>query len=94
MQSVVVDGWMGCTYALSQGFDTAGAHWLTPQKYPFIGKVPYWGGNFFWATSDYLAALPEVDIHADRFQAEVWIGRSPRRPRARDFKPHFPMSKC
>jgi hypothetical protein len=94
MQKVVVMRWRECARALECGYETTGAHWLTPIQYPFIGPVPYWGGNFFWATAEYLNTLPEIDVNADRYQAEVWIGKSQRRPRVRDYARHFPMSGC
>lgn len=92
MERVVIWGWANCLAALQQGFDTAGAHWLTPSMYSFIGPVPYWGGNFFWATAKHLNTLPPIDVNADRYQAEVWIGKSPYKPKARDYARHFPMT--
>jgi hypothetical protein len=94
MEKTVIWNWNHCVHEIQRGFDTAGAHWLTPSKYPFIGPVPYWGGNFFWATSDYLNLLPNIEVVADRYQAEVWIGKSPRKIAARDYAFHFPMSGC
>lgn len=95
MEKTVIWNWRRCITDLNRGFDTVGAHWLTPAKYSFIGKVPYWGGNFFWATSDYLNTLPIIDIMADRYEAEVWIGKtSKKKINASDLSPHFPMSGC
>jgi hypothetical protein len=94
MEKTVIWNWQHCVHEIERGFDTAGAHWLTPSKYPFIGAVPYWGGNFFWASSDFLNTLPKIEVVADRYQAEVWIGKSPRRIKARDYAIHFPMSGC
>lgn len=94
MERVVIGQWDKCVASLDQGYDTAGAHWLRPAQYSFIGKVPYWGGNFFWATAKYLNTLPPIDVNADRYQAEVWIGKSKRTPNARDYARHFPMTGC
>src|SRR5262245_10936135 len=94
MERVVVNRWKECAACLLRGYDTAGAHWLTPARSSFIGPVPYWGGNFFWAKASYLNLLPEIDVEADRYQAEVWIGKSPRKPNVWDFAKHFPMSGC
>lgn len=94
MESVVIWGWQKCVNDINRGYDTVGAHWLTPARFSFIGPVPYWGGNFFWASSDYLNTLPEIDINADRYQAEVWIGKFKRKPNVLDYKRHFPMTGC
>lgn len=95
MESAVLWGWRECVADLSdRGKDSAGAHWLTPARYPIIGKTPYWAGNFWWATSDFMNTLPTIDVSLSRYEAEVWIGRGPRPPRIRDYKPHFPMQGC
>lgn len=95
MERVVLHGWVQCVAdLLERGFESVGAHWLKPHNYPIIGPVPYWGGNFFWATSNYLNTLPLIDIHADRYQAEVWIGKAGRVPRVRDYAPHWPGAAC
>ena len=94
MERVVIGMWRECARDLELGYDSAGAHWLIPWQFPFIGPVPYWGGNFFWATAKHLNKLPEIDINADRYQAEVWIGKSKKWPRVRDYARHFPMTGC
>ncbi len=94
MERVVIGQWKDCVRALECGYDGAGAHWLTPGMYPFIGDVPYFGGNFFWANATHLNKLPEIDIHADRYQAEVWFGKTKKWPKVRDFARHFPMQGC
>jgi len=94
MERVVIGKWKECARALECGYDSAGAHWLMPMQFPFIGPVPYWGGNFFWARADHLNKLPDIDINADRYQAEVWIGKSKKAPRVMDYARHFPMTGC
>lgn len=94
MERVVIGMWKDCARCLECGYDSAGAHWLTPGNFPIIGPVPYWGGNFFWASAAHLNKLPEIDINADRYQAEVWIGKSKKWPRVRDYARHFPMTGC
>lgn len=95
MEQVVLWRWRDCVTDLSdKRKETVGAHWLHPRKYGFIGPVPYWAGNFWWATSDFINTLPPIDINADRYQAEVWIGKSTMPPRVRDYAPHFPMRGC
>lgn len=95
MENVVLWRWRECVADISdRGIDMAGAHWLKPQNYPFIGPLPYWAGNFWWASSDFINTLPTVEVNADRYQAEVWIGKSRRAPRVHDYAPHFPMTGC
>lgn len=93
MENAVIWSWNSCQADMQNGIDSCGAHWLTPQLYPIIGRVPYWGGNFFWAKSEFLNTLPPIDINADRYQAEVWIGKG-RRPRVRDYCIHWPGAAC
>lgn len=96
MEKVCVWNWETCVRTIvGGGFDTVGAHWMTDKKYPMVGKDQrYWGGNFWWATSDYLMTLPPLpaDSFENRYEAEVWIGKSPRPPRIYDFAPHWPMN--
>lgn len=97
MERVVIWNWQHCVEALEQAFDTCGAHWLTHQKYPMIHPTQrYWGGNFWWARSDYLRTLPRIaeDSDAARYEAEVWIGKSPWLPHIVDFAAHWPMTGC
>lgn len=94
MERVVVGMWHKCVKDLERGYDTVGAHWLTPARFSFIGPLPYWGGNFFWAKASFLNELPPIDVTADRYQAEVWIGKSKRKPNVMDYAKHFPMSGC
>ena len=94
MERVCVHDWRICLKFLENGYDTVGAHWLTHKKFPMVGEDQrYWGGNFWWATSDYLLTLPELptDSHENRYQAEVWIGESTKSPVVHDFAPHWPM---
>jgi len=94
MERACVWGWRNCVHDLHSGFDSSGAHWLTPESYPVIGLTPYWGGNFWWATSDFINTLPKIDVSLSRYEAEVWIGRGPKRPKVRDYAPHFSMAGC
>lgn len=57
---------------LSQGFDTSGVKWI-PSSDEFMR---HYSGNFWWATSEYIASLPEINTLnlKDRFMAEMWIG--------------------
>lgn len=93
MENVVVWNWRSCAKDLDQGFDCAGPHWLTPQQYPFIGNVSYFAGTFWWATAKHISRLPKIDVRANRFEAEVWVGKA-RNIKARGYENHFPMSGC
>lgn len=96
MMRNLVSNWRTCVAALENGYDSVGCHWLTP---PFTPPGQYiWGGNFWWATSDYLRTLPGLmlrdrvkisglDSIESRFEAEVWIGNGPRAPRVLDLHP-------
>lgn len=94
MERVVIVNWRACVKDLESGFESVGAHWLTPQQYPGIVKAPFWGGNFWWAKASFLLTLPKLRKNSEAreqdFDAESWIGWGPRAPRARDYAPHWP----
>lgn len=98
MSRVVIEGWRDCVRALEAGFDTAGAHWITSENCSIAPVTPYWGGNFFWATADFLSTLPLIAPTAVErghfYDAEVLIARGKRKAKARDFCPHFPGAAC
>lgn len=85
MLAHVVDGWRDSLAPLSAGrCDAAGPFYLEPEAWlarqPYFGRVPYFAGNFWWATSDYLRGLPPITVDDERYLAEIWIGLA--RPRA------------
>lgn len=92
MENVNVWGWTECHRALETGSDACGCHWLTPEKNPGVIASPFFGGTFWWAKSDYINTLPPLPeaTWQNRYEAEVWIGRGPRRPRIVDFYPGWP----
>lgn len=95
MLDVVVVNWQQCVKDLEQGFDCAGPHWLTPQKYPGLMDTPYFAGTFWWARADYLKILPPVDpCGPTRWDAEAWIGRSPRKIKVKCYANHWPGGPC
>lgn len=93
MERCVIRNWHRCVADLNAGWESVGAHWLTPEQYRGIVKLPFWGGQFFWATSDFLATLPALPSNPTRreewFLSENWIGMG-RRPKVRDYAPHWP----
>lgn len=94
MSNVVIWNWQSCMKDLSDGFDCAGPHWLTPERYRGIVGSPYFGGNFWTAHTRHLRRLPKIDIHASRYEAEAWIGRTKRKIACRPYASHFPMTHC
>jgi hypothetical protein len=98
MEHCVIVNWRRCVADLNLGYDTVGAHWLTPQRFHGVVKSPFWGGQFFWAKSDYLAELPAIleapVTRDDWFLSERWIGTG-RPPKVKDYAPHWPsLSDC
>lgn len=78
MQNICVKEWRHCNNLLQLGYESVGNWWnVAPNG-------SYWAGNFWWATSEFIATLPPIitDGHhsGGRYEAEVWIGRGPRLP--------------
>lgn len=71
MNRIITDSKV-CLDLLATGHDTVGCHLLTPERWPQIGDKPFYGGNFWWATSEHIRRLgpPENDT---RFHAEAWL---------------------
>lgn len=101
MMRHLVENWRVCVYTLGKSVDSVGCHWKEGQ---IDGTQHLWGGNFWWATSDFLNTLPPIESHRRipimggidaleaRYEAEVWLGGGPRRPRVRDFHPSGPFN--
>jgi hypothetical protein len=97
MERGCVWNWQQCVKLLGLQYESVGCHWLTPEKWGAAVKSPFWGGTFWWAKSEYLMTLPPLpeSSWANRYEAESWIGRGPRRPRILDFAPHWPnLADC
>lgn len=92
METACVENWRTCVADLSRGFDAAGCHWLTPEKYPGMVTSPFFGGTFWWAKASYLKQLPQLPepTWGNRFEAESWIGRRRPYPIVRDYLPGWP----
>lgn len=82
----VIGDWRTCLDALGE-FDAAGCHWLTADRWPDLVQNPFFGGNFWWATADYLRKLPPLDCN-NRWDAEKWVGLAS--PRVYDLLPGWP----
>jgi hypothetical protein len=98
MERCVIRDWDKCVADLAAGYDTVGAHWLTREKYgpmvnPEHGGTPFWGGVFFWATSEYLSRLTpmpkQATCTADWYWPEHWIGTGGN-IKAKDYADHWP----
>ena len=94
MLEVLVRGYDHCAgrWATEGGYDIATCHWLRPelQTDPDFGDRPYPGGNFWWATVDYLRTLPSPIPTSSRYEAEAWVGTGPRPPRVLNLDARHP----
>lgn len=59
--------------------ESVGCHWIEDGR--------HWGGNFWWAQSQYLRRLPKPGI-TSRYEAESWMAASP--PTIHDMNPGWP----
>lgn len=90
MQKTVINDWVKCVSDLDDGYETVGAHWLTPELFPGMVGRPIWGGNFWWAKASFLLELPKLPDQSDNYYLpEAYIG-SGRMPLAKDYAPHWP----
>lgn len=90
----LVKEWSKCVADLDASCDAVGCHWMTPEQFPGAVGTPIFGGNFWWAKSDFLATLPDIktegQLRGGFYEAEAWIGRGPRRPVVKDYHPGWP----
>lgn len=70
-----VERWQGAASIILSGYDACGVNWR-----PY-GEHPHFSGNFWWASSDYIASLPDplsphyYKAEGDcRMRYEFWIG--------------------
>lgn len=92
MSNSLIGGWRRCLQLL-RDHDLVGCHWLTPERWgavPDFGDCPYFGGNFWWARSEWLATLGPPKLGPkDRWAAEPWVGGCGN-PRVADLTPGWP----
>lgn len=80
-------------------YEALGAHWMDKKEH----GIPFsmFGGNFWWARSEFLATIPSMyERHKERtgnlwdwdnrYEAEVWIGTGPRDPVVFSYHPGHP----
>lgn len=73
LEYFVIDRWKDCTQALKTN-DVCGVNWQ-------LGPQPHFSGNFWWATSAYVAHLPHY-IGPNYLDPEMWLCQN------------FPHFKC
>lgn len=71
MQYFVIEKWQQCVEALNS-HDVCGAEWFYA-KFPDSKESSHFSGNFWWANSNYINTLDEIET-SDRFDAERFIG--------------------
>jgi hypothetical protein len=94
MMNACVVNWQRCIADLDSGFESVGCHWMMNVGVPPIDNI--WGGNFWWATSDFISTLPSIldreliKTHGvaapiARYEGERWIGAGARLPKIKDY---------
>jgi len=93
MQDAVVTNWRRCVADLEAGSEAVGCHWLTPEQFRGLVRTPYFAGTFWFAKASYLITLPPLPkaTWENRFEAEIWIGKGPRRPVVKCYREGWPM---
>lgn len=93
MMRNLITNWRTCVNDL-RNHDAVGSHWMEPPATP-EGQYIF-AGTFWAATLKYLATLPSImdrdrikvsgiDAYESRYEAEVWMGNGPRKPKVRDY---------
>jgi hypothetical protein len=72
MTEDLIKNWKLCVAKLAL-VDAVGSHWLKSGEPEHRDHDHFFAGNFWWATTNYLATLPKIK-NEHRFQAEGWIG--------------------
>jgi hypothetical protein len=67
-----VTRWRECVDALDH-LGVAGPYWIKSQEPEHKNHGSFFGGNFWWARTNYVRALPPVGVE-HRWEAEGWIG--------------------
>ncbi len=69
MEYFIFDRYTCDIHALNKGFNLYG---VIPR---YEGGIPYFSGNFWWADSEYIRELPDIDASGEnRYTAEFWVG--------------------
>lgn len=69
MSYYCISHWKMAIKKLHCGYDTYGVHFVP------MGKHRFYGGNFWWAKSEYIKTLPPIQDteKKDRYRAETWL---------------------
>lgn len=69
MEYFIIDKFDSCLFLLSKDHDACGVNLVDDPSWHF-------SGNFWWAKSDYIKKLPDIDSLDKEFRwnAELWIG--------------------
>ena len=73
MEYFTIHNWTKCVSYLDEGYATTGINWQTQTM---LGDYPHFSGGFWWANTNYIAALTdEYLLHKPvRYFREFWIG--------------------
>lgn len=93
MVNACIHNWRTCVEDLKE-HDSVGCHWMANVGVPPVDHI--WGGNFWWATSDFIATLPSfyqcplvkqygIRSLEGNSTGEQWIGLGPKLPRFKDY---------
>jgi hypothetical protein len=93
MMETCVHHWRQCVKDL-EGYDAAGAHWLTGQGWD--RSQHYFAGTFFWVRASFFRTIPSLttrqrikdsglDSLESRYEAEVHLGNGPRLPIVKNY---------
>lgn len=97
MMSDLIDNWRTCVADLETGqWDIACSHFMWNMA---DGSQHIPAGNFLWVTANFVATLPSIfwrerirtsgiAAKESRFEAEVYWGNGPRKPRVRQYRPN------
>lgn len=96
MMQDLVSNWRTCVRDLDAGADIACSHWMWEMA---DGTQHIPAGNFLWIKSDFAATLPSmflreriqqdgIDALSSRYEAEVFWGNGPVRPKVRQYRPN------
>lgn len=95
MMNDLVVNWKTCVADLNAGAESVGCHFMRGMA---DGTQNIWAGNFWWATSNFLATVPSIFLREriktsgisaaeSRYEAEVWIGNG-RLPIVKEYRPN------
>jgi hypothetical protein len=87
MTALLIGHWRENLALIEAGYDAVGSHWLTPGEYPELVHSPFFGGNFWMASCNYVRRLPPL-VHEPRHMAEAWVGLA--NPVVFDLRPGWP----